>query len=143
MNFPSTYIRIAALPIRIVHFWRLISAKHQVSGAEAVPNEVRTCPNDPKTGPNRASVFAISGPNVDATCCPANEFPTATAAAMFAAVRKEQVERDLQQKMRAASTASPGAIQCKSLIRKADAAKERKDKGKTAASRGPVPLIMA
>ena len=62
---------------------------------------------------------------------------------MFATVRKEQLERNLQQKSRRASTASHGAIQRKSLIRVADPAKERKDKGKTAASRGPVPLIMA
>ena len=50
------------LPNRKVLFSRPISLKHQVSGAEAAPNEVKTWPNDPKRGPNRASFFAISGP---------------------------------------------------------------------------------
>ena len=87
--------------------------------------------------------FRDFSPDFDVTCCPAKEFPTATAAAMFAAVRNEQVERDLQQKSRATSTASQGAIQRKSLMREVDPAKERKDKGKAAASRGPIPVIMA
>ena len=97
----------------------------------------------PPNGAKSCEFFRDFRPDLDATCCPANEFPTATAAAMFAAVRNEQLERNLQQKSRAASTASHGVIPRKSLIRKADPAKERKDKGKTAASRRPVPLIMA
>ena len=97
----------------------------------------------PQSGAESRELVRDFRPDFDATCCPANEFPTATAAAMFAAVRKEQLERDFQQKSRAASTASHGAIPRKSLIRKADAAKERKDKEKAAASRGPIPVIMA
>ena len=96
-----------------------------------------------QNGAESCECFRNFRPDFDATCCPAKEFPTATAAAMLATVRKGQLERDLQQKSRAASTASHGVIPRKSLIRKADPAKERKDKGKAAASRGPVPLIMA
>ena len=74
----------------------------------------------PQNGAESRELVRDFRPDFDVTCCPANEFPTATAAAMFAAVRKEQVERDLQQKSRATSTASQGAIQRKSLIREAD-----------------------
>ena len=92
-------------------------------------------PKRPQDGAESCECFRDFRPDVDVTCCPANEFPTATAAAMFATVRNEQTERNLQQKSRRASTASHGAIQRKSLIREADPEKERKDKGKAAASR--------
>ena len=111
-----------------------------------MPGGLKRGQNLPKRPPNGAESREIVRDfrlDFDVTCCPANEFPTATAAAMFAAVRNEQLERNLQQKSRAASTASPVAIQRKSLIREADPEKERKDKGKAAASRGPIPVIMA
>ena len=139
----TTRKRIAQLPNRIVHFWRLISLQSTKSPVPGGPNRGQNMAKRPQNVAESCEFCRDFRLDLDTTCCPANEFPTATAAAMFAAVRNEQLERNLQQKSRAASTASPVAIPRKSLIREADPAKERKDKGKTAASRGPVPLIMA
>ena len=84
----------------------------------------------PQNGAESCESFHDFRPDFDATCCPANEFPTATAAAMFATVRKEQLECDLQQKSRASSTASHGTIPRKSLIREQIRRKREKIKGR-------------
>src|SRR5439155_56943 len=80
----------------------------------------------PQNGAKSRAFFRDFRRDFDVTCCPENELPSITGAAVVTAVRKQQMERDFKRKTKPASTASPGAIQRKSLTHEAHPARQEK-----------------